>query len=251
MRSLILFTFFLTLSAPAFAQDKNRHSSPLMAVSSSDVISHQNFDALLKKFVDKKGQVNYKALAKDRAALDTYLKEIGNAKISGSDDAKLAFYINTYNAIVIDSVLQSKLKGVMETKGFFKKNNHKVAGTMMTLDHLENSIIRKDFAEPRIHFVLVCGAKSCPRLRQEAATQDNVIAMMEAATKEFIPLSTKVKGNKVKTSELFNWFKDDFIKAEGSVGAYLAKYLPEHAELLKSKKANISFSKYSWKLNKQ
>jgi hypothetical protein len=240
------------LSVPAFAQEKAPALKPIkIAKKTSDVISHEDFDALLKKFVDEKGQVNYKALKKDRVALDAYLTEIGSAEIVGSADAKLAFYINAYNAIVIDTVLKNKRRGVMKIKGFFKEKTHKVAGKMITLDHLENGIVRKDFNEARIHFVLVCGAKSCPRLRQEAATEKNVQKMMESAAKEFIPLATKVKGKKVKTSQLFNWFEEDFVKAEGSVGAYLAKYLPEHAELLKSKKAKIKFSKYSWKLNKQ
>ncbi len=251
MKHLFLSAFFLMLSVPAFAQEAPTSRPIKIAKKTADIVSHQDFDGLLKKFVDKEGQVDYKALKKDRKVLDAYLAEIGAAKISGSDNAKLAFYINAYNAIVIDTVLKNKLRGVMKIKGFFKKKKHAVAGKKISLDALENKIIRPEFNDARIHFVLVCGAKSCPRLRQEAATEENVQTMMEAAAKEFIPLSTKVKGKKVKTSQLFNWFKDDFVKAEGSVGAYLAKYLPEHAELLKSKKAKIKFTNYSWKLNKQ
>ncbi len=255
MKTFLPFICILFLSLPAFSQAPKTKAPPLkpikIAKKTTDVIPHAGFDAFLKKFVDDKGGVNYKAIKKDKKDLDIYLSEIGNAKMKGSKNAKLAFYINAYNAIVINTVINNRLRGVMKIKGFFKKKKHKVGGEMITLDHLENGIIRKDFADARIHFVLVCGAKSCPRLRPEAATEDSVQNLMEAAAKEFIPMATKVKGKRVKTSQLFNWFKADFVKAEGSVGAFLAKYLPEHAELLTSKKAKIRFTKYSWKLNKQ
>lgn len=252
MKTLII-SLIVFVSVPAFAQKKTPTTQPTIQITkkTSDVISHDGFEKVLKKFVDTKGQVNYKALKKDRKALDTYLKEVASATLSGSKDAKLAYYINAYNAIVIQSILDHKLKSVMKIKGFFKKKKHNLAGKKITLDFLENGIIRKEFSEARIHFLLVCGAKSCPRLRQEAATESNLQKMLEASAKEFVKKSTKVKKNKVTTSQLFNWFKGDFEKSAGSLGEFLAKYLPEHAKVLASKKTKFKFSKYSWKLNKQ
>jgi hypothetical protein len=41
----------------------------------------------------------------------------------------------------------------------------RAAGRELTLDEVEHEIVRKEFAEPRIHFALVCAALSCPEAR--------------------------------------------------------------------------------------
>ena len=55
----------------------------------------------------------------------------------------------------------------------------------------------------------------------------------------------------ITTSQLFNWFKDDFVKAEGDVKLFLAKYDPDDAKAIVEDNAKLKFSKYSWKLNEQ
>lgn len=235
---LTLLTFFA--SVPAYA---------------ADVVDHGPFDELLESYVDGKGRVAYAKLKEnedDLKKLNSYVDSLAGAKVKGSDEAKLAFYINAYNANVILSVVEKyPITSVMKVDGFFKKEKHEVAGTPMTLDHLENKIIRPEFNEARIHFVLVCAARSCPRLQRRAATEKNVEDLLETGAKEFIPKATKVKDGAVVTSQLFNWFADDFKKAEGSVKKYLAKYAPDHAELLAKEDTKVKFSNYSWKLNKQ
>lgn len=231
----------------------------LMTVTSSawaaDVVDAAPFDGLLKRYVDKKGRVDYaglKANEEDRKVLEDFATAVGAAKVEGTDPAKLAFYINAYNVTVIKSVVDKyPIESVMKVKGFFKGTKHKIGGKDLTLDALENEVIRKEFKEARIHFVLVCGAKSCPRLQREAATEANLESMLESAAREFIPRATKVTADKVVTSQLFNWFKDDFIAAKGSVRMFLATYNTAQAKQIRNEDAKLEFSDYSWKLNKQ
>jgi hypothetical protein len=143
------------------------------------------------------------------------------------------------------------IESVMKVDGFFKKEKHTVAGEKITLDQLENEIIRKQFDEPRIHFVLVCGARSCPRLNRRAATAANLNGLLESSAKSFIPRATKVKDGTIATSKLFEWFAGDFAKAEGSVRKFLAKYDPNHKKAILDESNKLTFSHYSWKLNKQ
>lgn len=221
----------------------------------ADVVDSKPFEKLLKKYVDSKGGVNYagwKENAEDKAALDAYVTAVGDAKVEGSDAARLAFYVNAYNALVLKAILDKyPIESVMKVPGFFKETKHKVAGKDLTLDQLENEVIRKEFAEPRIHFVLVCGAKSCPPLQRKAATEKNLEGLLESSTKSFVPRATRVEEGKITTSKLFEWFKDDFVKKEGSVAKFVAKYAPKHAEALLAEGAVIGFSHYSWKLNAQ
>ena len=44
----------------------------------------------------------------------------------------------------------------------------RVGAYTWSLDEIEHKEIRPKFAEPRIHFALVCAAIGCPRLRNEA-----------------------------------------------------------------------------------
>jgi hypothetical protein len=222
-----------------------------------EVVDAAPFDALLSKYVDAKGQVDYAGLRankEDRERLDTFLDTIAEAEPDAhSDKQQLAFYLNAYNAVVIGSVLDLwPVQSVMKEDGFFKGRKHQVAGKMLTLDHLEHKLIRPQFKEARIHFVLVCAAKSCPRLRTDAFTEQNLDKSLEAAAKEFIPKATSVDGKTVTTSQLFNWFADDFKAAAGSVEAYLAKYVDGEAKkVLESGEAEVKFSEYDWGINKQ
>lgn len=227
------------------------------AAFATDVVDTSSWDALLSKYVDAKGQVDYAAWHKSKAdqkKLDGFLKKVATAAPDKHPSkAQLAFYINAYNATVIDSVLEKwPVKSVMKEKGFFKSEKHPIAGKERTLDALEHKLIRPTFKDARVHFVLVCAAKSCPRLRQDALTEKNVDKTLEAAAKEFIPAATSANGKTVTTSQLFNWFADDFKNDAGSVQAYLAKYTSgETKKVLESGEAKVMFSEYDWAINEQ
>jgi hypothetical protein len=241
---------------PATPAETVVESSKPAAVLTGDVIDHGPFEVLLKKYVDRRGQVDYGAWAssrEDMASLEQYVEAIGRARVEGKSEAsRLAFYINAYNALVLRAVLKRwPVETVMKVDGFFTAEKHRVANEEMTLDDLEhNKVIRVQFSEPRIHFVLVCAAKSCPRLLQSALTEGNLEAQLEAATREFIPGATRRRGNQLVTSQLFNWFARDFVANAGSVAAYLARYLDaETGQLLLDGKLTIDFSEYDWSIN--
>lgn len=228
------------------------------AAPTQDVIDHTPLEILLTKYVNSQGYVAYAqwhANKADRDELKSYLAQIASAQVNPySSNARLAFYINAYNAIVLDSILnQWPVKSVMTLDGFFDKDKHTIAGQKMTLDDLEhNKVIRVQFQEPRIHFLLVCAAKSCPRLLSTAMTAVNLEKHLESAAREFIPRATRVDGNKVYTSQLFNWFKKDFEKHSGSIQAYLTRYVSaDVAQVLNNGTSTVEFTEYDWSINKQ
>jgi hypothetical protein len=208
-------------------------------------------------YVDAKGRVAYEKLRKnkkDSARLDAYLEAVAGAKDPGKGDAALAFFLNAYNATVIDEVLERwPVESVMKEEKFFKTKEHVIAGEKMSLDALEHKLIRPRFEDARVHFVLVCAAKSCPRLRRSAMTAADVDKQLEASAKEFIPRVTKAgSGEKVVTSKLFEWFAKDFEREAGSVSKYLAKYLDGAlAKKLAKGSVELTYRKYDWALNDQ
>ncbi len=214
---------------------------------------HAPLDRILRAHV-KGGKVAYSRIkASEGEALDAYLETVAGASLKGlSRNEKLAFYINAYNALVIRSVIRRlPLKSVMKVKGFFDKARHKVAGRKITLNDLENKIIRPRFKEPRIHFALVCAAKSCPPLMGRAFAAKTLKRDLERLTRRFLNsrYGLVIEGGTVKASQLFNWYKQDFVDANGSVGKYLARYRKADAALLTREGLKVSHLKYDWSLN--
>jgi hypothetical protein len=114
--------------------------APKVKVSAPD---HSGFDALLKKYVTAEGRMKYgdwKANADDMKALDAYVVWVEGADASKmSKEDALPFFINAYNAIVIQAVLSKypEFPGVLKVDGFFDKTVRKVAGEEHTLNDLE------------------------------------------------------------------------------------------------------------------
>ncbi len=176
----------------------------------------------------KAGKVNYKKISADKTALDEVVAFAALKQKFTNTDEKKAFYLNTYNILVIKGIINNyPTKGPLEVKGFFDMKQYTVNGSSVTLNYIENDIVRKTYNDARIHFALVCGAKSCPPLQSFAFTTAKLESQLESLTKQSIQNKsfTKIDGNKVSVSMLFNWYKDDFIKSKGSVIAFLNAYL--------------------------
>ncbi|MFB6263477.1 MAG: DUF547 domain-containing protein, partial [Bradymonadaceae bacterium] len=145
----------------------------LPAVSAAgEVVDYGPFEETLRAHVDENGDVDYAALAEDEKAaskLDAFVESIAEAEVEGHGRAaRLAFYLNAYNATVLDEIADRwPVDSPRDIDGFFDEIEHRIAGRKMTLDELEHGLIREEFDEPRIHFVLVCAAEACPRLRRE------------------------------------------------------------------------------------
>ena len=125
------------------------------------------WDNMLKKYVSVDGSVNYKNWKKEQNELKKYIKtlEENNPKNSWSKNDKLAYWINAYNAITIDLILQNfPVKSIKEIENRWGK---KLYNNKYSLGDIEHKILRK-MNEPRIHFAINCASKSCPKLLNES-----------------------------------------------------------------------------------
>ena len=233
----------------------------MFSLVAQEKVSHKPFDEILQKYVDETGLVNYKGIGQERAKLKSYLKvlEENFPKDSWSDDEKLAYWINAYNAYTIDLILEHyPVKSIKDIGAKIKipfVNTPwdikfiKIDGEEMDLNNIEHGIIRKQFDEPRIHFALVCAAISCPKLQNKAYFPETLDAQLSDAAKDFLTDETKnefVSTKKAYLSMLFNWYRGDFTK-ETSLEEYLNKYSDVQLE----KRARIGFKDYDWALNEQ
>ena len=83
---------------------------------------------------------------------------------------ELAYWINAYNAFTLRGVLDAypiaSVKDAFALSGFFNRQTFVAGGREMTLDHLENQIIRPTYQEPRIHFAVKLRGPKLPATGQ-------------------------------------------------------------------------------------
>lgn len=267
---LVAVVGLMALSIPGSAEAKVRvgKACPPVKRVSIKKIDHSIWDRLLRKYVDNEGMVNYKAWKAskaDRQALDRYLQKVGcvSRKKEASSKAKLAFWINIYNALTIKGILREYPTSSIRnhTARFFGYNIWKdlllwVGGNYYSLDHVEHKILRK-MGEPRIHFAIVCASIGCPRLLPQAYTAAKLEKQLKKNTHHFFKQHRHFRYNKKEKrfylSSILKWFKGDFGKNKAERLKTIAPYLPskETRQLARQNKVSISYLSYNWKLNKQ
>src|SRR4051794_26408544 len=109
--------------------------------------SSKTYDELLDLYV-RDGFVYYRALKSDRGKLDSYINQLAAASPDQmTRDEQVAFWINTYNALVLRTVVDHypiaghaaayPAKSVRQNPGAFERLTHKAGGRTITLDQIE------------------------------------------------------------------------------------------------------------------
>lgn len=166
-----------------------------------------------------------------------------------SREERMAFFINVYNALVIHGTCAfGTPKNTLERLRFFSKTSYNIGGHAYTCDDIENGVLRGNrpgaaslgallgkpslsrgpFREgdprrynvilpmdPRIHFALVCGARSCPPIR--VYTSEYIDRELEDAAFAFFEseIDVVIGANGAASSAAVSkivgeWYKFDF-----------------------------------------
>ncbi len=238
MKTFILI-FLLTLSSvQLFSQNVNTF--------------FEKTDCFLKAHVSN-GKVDYDAIHSNPKQLNELMTLAENTSVL-KDDALTyqAFWINAYNLSVIKGIITNyPTKSPLDDKGFFDKTNYKLAGKSITLNDIENKILRAEFKDARFHFVLVCGAIGCPPLINEAYMPKILDAQLTKQTKlalngdYFIKVNDKKKT--IEGSEILKWYKEDFTLNGTSEIDFINQYRNEKVPT----DYKLTYFTYNWNLNKQ
>jgi len=234
--------------------------------------SHEAFSKVLEKHVvvydnNLKSAVDYKQLAQDRQRLDSYLTSLSQVPQAEYQDwtqnQQLAFLINAYNGftlqLIIDNIAKfesGEAQSIRDLGGFFtspwEQDFFTLFGEKRTLDWLEHEKIRVDFDEPRIHAALVCAAVSCPKLRAEAFTGEQLESQLENQMVTFLSDRDKngIDKEGLYLSKIFDWYGEDF----GNIRDYMRQYadaLTNKAEQQQRLNSEIPvrYTDYNWQLN--
>ncbi len=213
---------------------------------------------VLSKHVNDRGQVDFQGIAHDPSDLETYLAWVAKTSPDSATEtfptveARLAYYVNAYNALAIYDVIRSDSPPNLEKvkKTFFYKNRFDMGGRYVSLYGLENSTVRP-LGDPRVHFALNCMAKSCPRLPREPFAADTVNAALDRGAKYFFAeernVSLQPAKKTVRFSQILQFYEKDFLKKAPSLIAYANSYRNEKIPA----DWRVEFIPYDWSLNKQ
>ena len=241
-----------------------------------EIPDHANLTRILADIV-RGTRVDYAALQHRRAELATYLGQLADtdpaALKSASGEVRLAFWINAYNACMLDRVsthypirrnagfvgsIRNALadrpdNSVWQIRDVFTGPFCPVAGSTRSLDEIEHEIIRP-MGEPRIHFAVNCAALSCPPLRAEAYDPERLEAQLDQAVHGFVADDDHFRidrsgAGSLTLNRVLDWFGDDFGGRDGLIAFFSAYVSREDAELLARPGVEVRFFEYDWTLN--
>jgi hypothetical protein len=231
----------------------------------ADGFSHDVLEQLLHTYVDGAGDVDYERWQQntpDLQRLESYLAAVSRYSPESTPERfktkqnELAYWLYAYNAYVLKSILDRwPLASVTSVKapieivkglGFFYQLRFLFGGKQYSLYAVENDIIRANYRDARIHFVLNCGRSY---LQQAAVdfVSDRRNVSIDHDKKEIV-LST-----------IFKWFRKDFINdlrrrglsSDRGLIDYVASVAPASLrdELLGTINYEIVYIDYDWAVN--
>ena len=232
-----------------------------------DTFSYDAWDRLLVEVVAEDGKVDYERLAARRGLLKEFVAGLGAAspdsrpELFGSEEEGLAYWINAYNAFTLNAIVDEyPIRSVWKTRDgqFFQRRRHIAGGASLSLDDIEHEILRSDFAEPRIHFAINCGANGCPAVRPSAYRGEGLRDTLRQATEAFLanPWNCRVdhEAGKIFISRIFRMYAEDFAGGAGTTEEYrrgVLGFVAEHAGLDAERVAGyeVVYNTYDWGLN--
>jgi len=276
---IICFVFYVAFLLVALSGCREQ-TCPVREV---EKVDHSLFDTIVRSCVNTEGLVDYGLLRSQyggmlREYLD-YLGGIDADKWSDEDEDDgersesaiykdratwLAFWINAYNALCLQQVLdlnrdraagQFYKTAYPQDSLFFHRRDYFIAGRRRTLNEIQNLIIRPGFSEPRVFAALCSASRSGAPLRPEAYRAERLPAQLDNQCRLWIASKPH---NRLDTgagvlylSAIFKNFAQDFDRLYDNPQGFFLKYTTDPAETkyLQSHEVFVSYLPFDWSLN--
>ena len=203
-------------------------------------------------------------------ALAGQLHGLEPERIDG-DDARIAFWANLYNALVVHCLYVRPLRGsLLFHLRLFDRVAYCVGRHAYPLNLIENGLLRANrrppyrlrrplrasdprlavapsAIDPRIHFALNCGARSCPPIR--AYEPELLDEQLDAATRAYLESETRLEPERrrITLPRLMRLYAADFGDRDEQL-RFAAHYLPQLADWLgeRSARVRVTYGRFDW-----
>jgi uncharacterized protein DUF547 len=213
-------------------------------------INHEVLGEIYERYVTKNGWFDYRKLRRDkedRASLHAYVGDLMAINPSTLEDPKdkMASWLNLYNAIVIEEILNHEdVDNLLKIRNFFSEKKYKIGDKTYSLTDIEEEVFRKEIHEPRTIFARVNGASSGPRLTKEPFMGEKIDKQLEERTFAFLTdpgnISYDPYRRVLSLNPMFLWYEQDFV----DLRAFLASYLDRLPPIF-----TPAYLGYDWKIN--
>ena len=197
-----------------------------------------------------------------------------------NEKTRMAFVINLYNLLVKYAFCKVGIPALpTDRSSFFGDVSINVGGSIFSLDDLEHGILRantrhpyqltKRFGlidprkrlalkslDPRVHFSLNCGAKSCPPVkRYNAESLDEELRLSTIAfCEDDNNVAIDEENCQLQLNKILFWYMKDFVQSKNELPLKVAGYL--HGEkkevlnkLIHEGNVDVKFLDYDWSSN--
>jgi len=235
------------------------------------------------RHLNEDGMVDHATIRND----DLYWKfeedvcELQRISLKGMDDTtKMAFVINLYNLMIKHAFCKMGIPATNTNRAsFFDGVSINLGGCIFSFNDLEHGILRantrhpyqlskpfgskdprKRFAlkqlDPRVHFALNCGAKSCPPVKKyttEAIEEELRLAAMAFCEQEN-NVAIDEENCQLHLSKILYWYMTDFVVSKDDLPQKVVHYLrgdrkEKLSKLLQQGNSTMKFLEYDWSSN--
>ena len=256
--AIVMMAILQTVSPLVLAKDIRGYFAQNNQASDA-VVDHEEFNQFLSQRIlsleDGVNRLHYREILKDnKDVLKPYLAQMAQIEVTNYNrKEQLAYWINLYNAIVINMVLQEyPIKTIKDVKSPWRSKQITVENHALSLDNIEHGIIRAVFQDFRIHFAINSAAYGSGVLRQTVYTGDNLERNLEQVTKEFLShdRGLSITGKRVQVSTIFKWYRDDFGDSDAGILALIKRYTSDAKRTQLGNRKIVRFNyKFDWQLN--
>lgn len=263
--AILLMLFVTGLTHAAFYKSlwpKWEPNNPL----SHKVISHQLWQEFLdKRVVTNEERINLVDYAHmTQAELDLlkkYIKKMADIPIDNYNrKEQLAYWINLYNALTVQTVINYypivTIQDINISPGLFSvgpwgANLITINDSPLTLDDINNRIIRAIWNDSRTHYALNNATIGAPNLSKKVYLGKTIDIQLNEATSIYINSlrGVNVIEGKLIISKLYDWYEEDFGGSKQCVIKHLKQFAKE--PLLSQLKHTNSIDSYiyNWHIN--
>lgn len=197
----------------------------------------------------------------DHRALQAYIDRLAGLAISDySRPVQRAYWINLYNAVTVDVVLDhypvESIRDIDTSPGLFSSGPWdeellEIEGADVSLNDIEHRILRPIWQDPRIHYAVNCAAIGCPNLQPMAFTAANTERLLERGAEAYVnhPRGAEVVDGELVVSSVYEWFQADFGDTERGVLVHLRKYADDGLSARLAARNGYDDHRYDWALN--